>query len=199
MVKFGKAKHLKDAPAGRWRIAPASSYSDPSLDPARHDHELRRTVYGLPNEVEITIPNEQTGEPIAKTHPIGNVTVTQESLTDYYVMCLSRSLSLRLFDDFNQSDACVIIRDIGEFARRIFAAFRKLLPDWDGTLRDVVYYDPFNAPRNRDLFYSKHFRYAYQTEVRFVWTPHEPRFDLKFHDLEAGPMTDICDFLALPE
>jgi hypothetical protein len=199
MVKFGKAEYLRHASGGRWRITPASFYKDPSLGTARQDHELKRTVFGLQNEVEITILNQQTGEPIAKTHPIGDLAVTQESRTDYYVICLSRSLSLRLFDDFTQSDSCIIIRNIPEFVRRIFAAFRRLLSGWHGKMRDVMYYDPFNPPRERDLFFSKHFGYAYQREIRFVWLPPEAKLDLKVHDLEAGSMSDICDFLVLPE
>jgi hypothetical protein len=197
MVKFGKAKYLKDSIAGRWRITPASSYDDPSLGAARQDYELKRTIFGLQNEVEITILNQQTGHPIGKTHPIGNVTVTQQSLTDYYVICLSRVLSLRLFDDFNQSDSCIIIRDIREFARRIFIAAQRLLPGWSGKLHDVMYYDPFNASRDRDIFFMKHFRYAYQREIRFVWVPPEPGSDLKIQSHDAGSMTDICDFLLL--
>lgn len=198
MAKFGNSKYLRRAIEGLWRITPASRYDDPSLGAARQDRELRREVYGLQNEVEITILDQRTGKPIGKTHPIGNMVVTEQSTTDYYVMCLSRSLSLRLFDDFNHADSCVIIRDIREFARRIFSAVRKLLPGWSGRLRDVTYFDPFNAPRDRDLFFSKHFRYAYQREIRFVWMPPEARSDLEILDFDAGSMSHICDLLVLP-
>jgi hypothetical protein len=196
MVKYGEAKYLRFGTAGRWRIRSASEFDRAQLAPARRDCELRRTVYGLQNEVEITILDRQTGQPIEKTRPIGNMAATQESATDYYVMCLSRSLSLRLFDDFG-ADSCVIIRDIHEFARRIFLSVGNLVPRWLGSLQDVTYYDPLNPPRDRDLFFSKHFRYAYQREIRFAWTPPSPEPDLKTQDFDAGPMADICDFLAL--
>jgi hypothetical protein len=201
IVKFGKSEYLRRCPQGRWRITAASWYKDPSLGPARQDSELERTVYGLQNEVEVTILDQQNGRPVGKTRPIGNLTVTQRSMTDYFVMCLAKSLALRLFDDFDRSDSCVIIRNVREFARRIFLATRKMLPGWSGKLRDVTYYDPFNPPRDRDVFFSKHFRYAYQQEVRFVWLPPQPELDLKndFIDISAGSMADICDFFILPK
>jgi hypothetical protein len=160
--------------------------------------ELTRTVFGLQDEVEIGILDQGTLQLIKNIQPVGNVAHRQESATDYYVICLSRWLNLRLFDDFVGSDSCVIVRDIRGFARRLFQAVRKMLPGWSGKLHDVMYYDPFNPPQERDLYFSKHFGYAYQREIRFVWTPPRALHDLTVQAVKTGPLRDICDFLTLP-
>lgn len=198
LVKFGKSEHMKLAVEGRWRIAPASSYGDPSLGPARYDSELKRTKVGLQGEVGITILDRYSGLPKQRTHPLGNLTVTEESTTDYYVICLSKALSPRLFDDFGY-DSCVIIRNVRAFAERIFKVVRKLLPDWHGRLREVTYFDPINPPLRVDFYFSKHFRYAYQQEVRFAWLPSTARSHLVVHEFNLGSVTDICDFLTLAQ
>lgn len=169
IVKYG-GPYLKNAPDGHWLLTAASRYDDESLGPARQDSELRRTVYGQQDEVKITILNQETREPTETTHPIGNISVTQESMTDYYVMCFSAELNLRLFSDFDKAyDSCVIVRDVREFARRIFAARRRTLRGWSGWMRAVKYYDPLNAPRDRNLFFSKHFRYLSGSLLHQIW------------------------------
>jgi len=46
VVKLGKAKYLQPAfEQGHWRISPASSYADPSLNAAQRDKELEMKIY----------------------------------------------------------------------------------------------------------------------------------------------------------
>jgi hypothetical protein len=198
LARLGKGKYTAANLDGIWRLSPASSYTDPSLNFARQDSELERTVYALRDEVVMTKVDKKTGQPAERIYPMGNVAVTYRSAADYYVICFSKSLSLRLFDDF-EADSCLIVRDVKEFARRMFSGVRKRLPGFQGWLRDVTYFDPLNPlPSSRDVFFLKHFRYWYQQEVRFIRLPRAP-CDLAFENVEVGSLRDICDVLVLPQ
>lgn len=84
---------------GQIRIAAASSYADPSLNPAIHDDELRITGISLASEVTMTVVDKATGAPKGKITPRGNLTSIVKSDTDFYVYCVSCVCDLRLFDD----------------------------------------------------------------------------------------------------
>jgi len=176
LVKLGDAKYLQETfRTGVWRIAPASSYADPSLNRAQRDTELELTKYALRSEVRIQVPDGNPGEGKEDVMPLGNVTVTSTSITDYYVSCLAKRLDLRLFDDF-EADSCIVVHDVVAFARRMLEAVEQHLTGWHGWLQNVTYIDPFNWKQgDADVFCTKHFRYSYQQEVRFVWLPDHPQ------------------------
>jgi hypothetical protein len=143
LVKLGKREHMLDFyKRGRLRIAPASSYADPSLNCAVRDDELSLSAYGLQSEVLIEVFDQKTGKLKAATNPIGNLTYTSRSHTDYYVYCMGVSLDHRLFGDFGYN-ACVIVRDRGTFMDRLSKAVEKRLPGWIGAASAVQYIDPF--------------------------------------------------------
>lgn len=56
---------------------PASAYDDPSLNPAIRDEELEVNVCDLPSVVEISVIDENTGEPVRSIQPIGNALFTR--------------------------------------------------------------------------------------------------------------------------
>ena len=100
VVKLGKAKYLQPAfEQGRWRISPASSYADPSLNVAQRDKELEMNVY-LPKS-KMKFWDGKTGEFKGDGESLGNIKVTFRLKTDYYVSCRTGQLDLRLFDDFD--------------------------------------------------------------------------------------------------
>jgi hypothetical protein len=195
VVKLGKAKHLESAfREGRWRLSPASSYSDASLNPAQHDSELQLVFYALNRDVQMEAFDHRTGVSKGKIEPIGDVEVTTKSATDYYVICLSKQLRVRLFSDFD-ADCCIVIHQPLEFAKRIFEAARRSLRGCEGRFAAVRYIDPYNSRDGRpDVFLSKHFRYCYQCEVRFSWLPDKPVEKLAHVFLELGPLSDISEF-----
>jgi hypothetical protein len=45
--------------------------------------------------------------------------------------------------------------------------------------------------------FSKHFRYAYQDEFRFVWRPSERAETLRHVDLNIGSLEDIAELIVL--
>jgi len=198
VLKLGKARYLRESfETGVWRISPASTYSDPSLNFAQRDSELELTTFTLKSEIKLHIQDKITGELKTEIKPIGDIAVTSRSITDYYAGCFSKKLDLRLFDDF-EADCCILIIDYAEFARRMFEAFKRWEPDWEGYFTDVSYLDPYNCKRDQiDLFFAKHFRYSYQHEVRFVWLPKEPRHNLDHIFVNLGDIKDICIFATL--
>lgn len=109
LVKYGKCKYLRPLfEEGLLKIKPASSYDDSSLNPAIKDSELELNIYSNPSKIKIRLLDKITKKPKKEIKPIGKVTHTFYSKTDYYVFCLSSVYDPRLFGDF-ESDACLII------------------------------------------------------------------------------------------
>lgn len=198
LVKLGKLAHMQALyEAGQIRIAPALSYSDPSLNYAMNDDEMRfdRTMPG--SEVTITFLDKQTGEP-KNVKPIGDVTDTTTLETNFYVYCMTHRLSHRLFDDF-EADACVIFREPKAFIEKLVGAMRETLPGWIGWNQEVQYIDPYLHPnKSVDLVFSKHFRFWYQQEYRFSWIPEKcGREHLEPVILELGSLEQISELCCL--
>jgi hypothetical protein len=195
LMKYGNKEWLaKTLATGEWLISPASYYSDPALGHARYDSELEFSIY-LPTF-------EPTMRPIPGIEGMYYDTLKDVHIfstragSDYYLVSLARGLIYRMFDDFH-SDSCLIIHDEMEFKRRMLGAFGKAKPGWFGNCRVVDYIDPCMPKNAPDIYFAKHFRYAYQEEFRFVWTPPTPATRLSRFTLDLGPLGDICELLAL--
>ena len=62
----------------------------------------------------------------------------------------------------------------------------------------VNYIDPVRPPsRLIDVAMSKHFRYSYQKEHRFVWLPTEPTHSLPHLDVEIGGLEEYAELITL--
>jgi len=200
LFKFGKAKHLRDMLLrGKIRVAPASSYSDPSLNHAIRDDELRFTIHFPAKGAFIQKVDEKTlqivGDKIEVTG--GNIELTQEAPTDYLVFCLSFKYEWRAFDDF-EADCCLVISDAKQFLDRLLIDVFKQFPDWLARVDAVDYLDPLNTSKDKVRpYFSKHFRYTYQNELRVIWVPPQPRNDLKPVFVELGPLDSIAELIEL--
>lgn len=179
-TKFGKCKYLKKAwKRGRLRINPASSYSDPSLNRAIRDDELR--IDACPRPSEVSVPT------------------SMESTTDYYVYCVSTKVSPRLFQDF-EADACIMFDHSERFGERFAKALEERLPGWRIMCNQVRYVDPVRDPLLPEaFFFTKHFRYSYQTEFRYVCLPPEPIERLVPLDIVLGSLRDISAYRVLAD
>lgn len=196
LIKLGKKEHMKALyELGNLRISPASSYSDPSLNHAVQDDELEfdRTMPG--EEVTITFMDKKAGQ-LRTAKPISDVTQTTSLATDFYVCCMTHSLSYRLFDDF-EADACVIIRNPGSFWPRLQKAVAARLPGWLDWHREVQYIDPYlHKEKELNLIFAKHFRHWYQQEYRFAWIPEKgEQKDLEPINIELGSLRQIADIV----
>ena len=197
LVKYGYSRHIRTAlERGAIRISPASHYDDPSLNPAVRDHELKRSIQAHPSDITIRVLDRRTMQP-KEVKPIGNVTITQDSRTDYYVYCLSRCFAPRLFLDF-EYDACLIINQPPRFLSRLLNQFAQVKPNWGGTSLPVTYVDPLNTKeRDLNVFCCKHFCHAYQKEFRVIWLPPSPVGRLEHVDIQLGSLEDYCEIISI--
>ena len=111
---------------------------------------------------------------------------------NYYVWCGARSYSARLLDDF-QYDALMLIHDVEAFSKRLAAAVKAVRPDLRMSIGNVRYYDPYFVDIS-DVWIPmlKHLRYAYQAEVRYVWTSAAKAPDWTPLFVEVGALNDIA-------
>jgi hypothetical protein len=195
-VKFLLQEHAHEMIAtGRIRVAPADSFSDPSLNQARRDVELKHQVDAdvslLPFAPEGHTPSFM-GNPLS-----GRARVTAQADSNFYVYCVSGGFLPRLFNDFNCTSA-VVIRDPVAFYERFQRASLSRLPGWRFRAEPVEYYDPLCvSPTEIRIPFSKYFGYAYQQEVRSVIEPVAPVQNLPVLFLELGPLGDIAEVLSV--
>lgn len=171
LFKYGESNRLVPAySTGIIRINPASSYSDPSLNKAIGDRELEFNFQYPPSEFRMEVFDRHTGKSKGTIEPIdGRLTKSWKS--DFYVYCASYTFNPRLFLDFNY-DACLIIDNPRRFLDELTAEFEKQIPGFVGIDALVKYCDPLNTPmKGVSIDFCKHFRYAYQKEVRISWIP----------------------------
>ena len=198
LVKYGEQRYLRPLlEKGILRIAPASSYSDPSLNLARKDSELEVSILLDPSETTVERVNEETLEPERAIEVIGNLTTTTSCSSDYYVYCLAMEYNARFFDDF-EADCCLIIHQPIKFVERLYKEVSNKLPGWTGRATGVTYYDPLRIERMpSSVFFQKHFRYAYQREYRIVLLPPKPIKQPEPLFLELGSLEEFCDLVCL--
>ena len=196
IFKFGKRVHLEGAlNEGSLRIAPASSYGDPSLNYAIRDDELSFTIEIHPQEIKVQKVDKQTLKPVGEIAVKGNLTMTMKCATDYWVFCLALTYPLRAYDDF-ETDACLVIRQPGLFYKRLLDAMRAKTGLDEAIIGAVDYLDPLNSKRGEvKPFFAKHFRYAYQKEIRVVWCPKSPVEKLQPLILTLGSLTHVAEIL----
>jgi len=188
LVRYDQADRIFGAyEEGRIRLGPANSYIDASLNLARQDDELSIDIDIDPTVVPIMGPGAR--------HVGGRIQLKGKIETNFYVHCLSSCLRSRLFLDFD-ADACLIIRKPQEFRDRFFEAIHRTLPDFQADSGRVEYYDPLCVtPAELVPIFWKHFRYAYQEEVRFIGVPREPITELKPVFITLGSLKDVSDVL----
>lgn len=201
LFKFGKRHYLEETlRTGALRLAPASSYSDPSLNYAMKDDELKFTSTLCVRDAFIQKIDERTGQRIGERIAMlpCNISLTSTLCTDYYPCCLAALFDFRAFDDF-EADACLVIKELRPFVDRLLHAGFDKLPDWYARVDCVEYVDPFRKkPRDLRPFFTKHFRYTYQNEFRVVWVPPTPRHDLEPVFIEMGPLLDLAELIEVP-
>lgn len=199
LIKFGKKEHMAAMfEQGTIRIAAASSYADPSLNRAIKDDELSLSVFALQNEISAQLIDRRTGKAGPNLEVIGDATITN-SVYEFYAYCMCEKYDYRLLDDF-EATAMVVIHDHRAFGQRFLKAIKDRFGD-DYTYMWVpaYYVDPYNYDHTRlSTHFSKHFRYAYQHEHRFLMVPKDNRTDpLPPFFINIGPLADIAAYYCL--
>lgn len=181
---------------GRIQINIASNYKRASFNIAIRDDELcfryMRTI-SKRDHSSILGPD---GNPLGDRERFGVYVHECKTDVDYHVLCLSLAFDRRMFGNFD-ADACLVVRDRTQFHRRLTEAVDRHLPGWKRSERVVSYVDPARDHWNGFLgCFSKHFRYAYQREYRYVWGPPEGgRQELHPFVVELGSLRDIAEVI----
>lgn len=193
LFRYGDKKWLRQlVDFGRLRMRSAQEYALMEKDPARQDDERVKRSHSPGEYVTITLPDGQ------RVRPIGDLTY-ETSGTDYFLYCVSLDWDAGLFDEFPNTDCCVVIKQPDEFARRLEKAGKALLPDWYFHNCPIEYFDTHERrPKERiDNAMSKDFRFAYQKEYRFLFAGFG-RPATGFVDIELGSLRDIAELYTRP-
>jgi len=180
---------------GQLRVQPASEYAKPDHNGAVRDDELALEVYlYLTREtIRNVVSNPQD---VPEDLEWKRVDFRFSRPNDFWLYCVTSSAEPRLFVDFNAA-ACVIIRDREEFRRRLLAAGAAAFPGARSRDGNAIYIDPLRPRSARiDVPLSKHFKYAYQVEHRFVWEPASTN-PLTYRDVVLGSLNDIAELVLL--
>lgn len=192
LYKFGSRKYLEPMfKKGEIRVAPASFYSDPSLNKAMRDDELSFSVSSRPDNLVI---KDNSGEVIST---FGNVTFHLKSKTNYYVHCFASKYTFREYDDF-EANACIVISHPRVLFQKMMRAVSKKTSGFKGFASPVKYLDPLSCnPMDVDILFCKHFKYSYQNEVRTIWVPPSPIQNLEPLYIEVGSMEKYAQIIYL--
>lgn len=196
LLKFGKRAHMESLfEQGQIRIAPASGYQDPSLNPAVHDDELSFESIAPPGfTVAVSTKPEGLFVPVGGMRELR---MKSTSPTDYFVYCMSFSAQPRLFGDF-EADACVVFTNPNEFVARVATAVQPVLPGYAHAHGKVSYADPHFYHGRPVIAMTKHFRFAYQREFRLIWVPPATRMELTPFCITVGGLKEIARLITLP-
>jgi hypothetical protein len=193
-AKYGKRDHMRASfERGIFRIAPAGSYDDPSLNGAQADKELEHFTV-TPNEyVLFKLHGVDASGNEVEVDPKPIELFRYMNAPEFYVWCCGYSCDLRMLHDF-QADALLLVKDIDTFTKRMLEAVENAQPGSIPVHGPVNYYDPYTIQRNqlRPIF-SKNLKYLYQNEYRFAWNI-SPRKTLAPFFVELGPLNDIAQF-----
>lgn len=198
LAKFGKREHIAlSMKKGRLRIAPASTYNDPSLNAAQMDEELLHNVR-TPNEhIKIKLYGK---DPLDGSEfefpPQWGELFRYMQVSNFYVWCCGLGYDARLFKEF-EADSALIITDQEKFANRLSIAVAQKVPSAKFQHGGIIYYDPHTTQRDQLIpAFSKNFNYLYQNEYRFVWwMPQDQTLDSFF--VELGSIEDIAHIVEL--
>ncbi len=190
LYRYSERKWLeRSLELGEFRLRPASDYNQQETDSARHDDELVRISKSPASSVSITV--ERTGQTIK---PIDGVVYRSEVGTDYLTICFSKRWDEHLFDEFPDTDACLVIHEVEEFCERFHSAVKLALPQWAGIDAAVVY----GGKSKLGAVFSKPLQFVLQHEWRFAWHPHTPIEYLAPVIITIGSITDIAEIVDGP-
>jgi hypothetical protein len=186
---------------GKVRFAHARTFNDTSLKPAQSDDEHHR-IYTLDFSVHVVDIYGTDGNvhhfgslpSLQMFHRIGD---REGRLIDYYIYCFTSKYDSRFFAEFG-ADACLMISHPEEFYVRLIRACHARYPRCQFIAGKCKYYDPTEMPspaKRSEMVFMKSNLYSWQEEVRVFFYFHSNEEFPDYLTIEAGPMTDICNFV----
>ena len=208
VVKYGEYQFMRAfLESGQIQISPSRTFNNELYNQALRDDENSMTVFGVRTPDGVVVPAHDLPSWWGDRYTMLEFTSSMDR--DYLLYCMAGTLSPTLFSHFGQDyDACVLIRDMDAFARRLQEATRECFPaaEFVHAGGQVTYVDPVGAipptpsvPERSSIPipFLKHFRYAYQDEVRFVWVPKEPRLGFEKTVINIGSLRDIAEIIRI--
>lgn len=190
LYRYSERKWLEQSlEFGEFRLRPASDYKQQETDAARNDDELVR--FNRSPAASVSINNLNTGQAIK---PICDVVYTTEVGTNYLTLCFSERWDEQLFEDFPDTDACLIIHKVEDFCERLHRAAEIALPHWSGIDAAVIY----GGISGLGAIFSKPLQFIPQHEWRFAWQPRERVVDISPFQLTIGSIADIAEIVDRP-
>lgn len=160
LYRYGKKRWIEKALEGSFLIKPAIYYSEDDNNQARKDNE---------HIFESKIKKELN--PIVKTlqgqtiEVIGDISQTfTDRDINQYILCMSYAYDERLYDAF-ESDACLVIKDVIEFEKRLESAIVSLNRGFYFVGNRVSY---SKIMHQLSILFSKTFNYIAQREYRYL-------------------------------
>ena len=114
---------------------------------------------------------------------------------DYYVFCAASDWDPKLFASFDAADACLKIKNVKEFGRRLESAAATELTGWRFFHGPVHYFDPYERAGFEYIQagISRHFRFAWQREYRFLWMPPVDQPTRGYLNLTMGDANELME------
>jgi len=156
-------------------------------DKARQDEECSKKSFLAGTRTRITTHD-------GRNIPFLGCVERTVSMPNFYVFCMACDWDPKLFTDF-EADTCLIIKDAEHFASRIEIAAAPQLPGWYFHHNPVEYFDPYEMgiSEHIDAGMYKDFRFAYQREYRFLWSPPNGIAPDGFKFLELGNIDNLTE------
>lgn len=190
LYRYSERKWLeRSLKFGEFRLRPASDYKHYETDKARHDDELVRVFKSPADSVTISVMG--TAQIIK---PIGDIVYRSETQTDYLTICFSERWDEYLFNDFPNTDSCLIIHDVEEFCERLYSSVELTLPQWIGIDAPIVY----GGRSGLGAIFSKPLRFVSQHEWRFAWLSKAAIGQLNPVNIQIGSIVDIAEIVGRP-
>lgn len=171
---------------GEFRLVPASYYGELVGDKARQDNELARERVVTSDRVTIT--HIASGKNIKA---IGDVVFQDQVGTNYYTLCFSTTFNPQLFNEFTNSNACLILHEPDEICERIHFYSERILNGWAGIDGAVTY----GGEHKYGPVFEKDERYMSQKEWRFSWIPPQKTNILQPFNIKIGNIERFAEIL----
>lgn len=206
IYKYGKREHLENLlKKGQVSFAIAETYKDSALTEGQQDNEIHRKHN--PDSENHTILAGSDLQPLNNVFSI-NVSFPLKGRDGgdlkYYMWCASTAINKDLLSEFG-ANSCIMIKDAGEFFRRLESVCRMEHPttkaqhgcDFYG--RELIYCDNNTIPPSSetiDLIFIKDSKYEYQKEFRLIFLI-DPAKSLDHRiNFDIGNIEDIAEMVS---
>ena len=209
VVKYGERKFMERFLAhGEMLVRPSAAFDHEAFNRAQRDDENSVGVFGVCTSDGWAMTASELPAWWGDRYSMRDFFSSMDR--DYMLYCMARTLSPALFSQFgNDYDACVLVHDMDEFAKRVDEGTRSCFPPGKFVYAHcwTTYIDPLGAirptpepPKGSDRMpipFLKHFRHAYQAEYRFIWLPTEPHHGFTNTCVSIGPIEDIAEIICI--